>query len=326
MPALLSISRFFHFVATLSLMGIFSFECLVVAPSGHACGTTDEALEAGRRRSRRWIWGILPILLLSGAGWLFAVAVEMSEMPPSAILRSGVMEVVLIQTHFGHNWLLRFSDAAILVLWLLWIEPAARVRSRGITAWRVGAILTGLLTASLAWSAHGVETPGASGDLHVAADALHLIAAGMWLGTLIPLALFLDSARSGGGGAWEGVSQFVTRRYSRIALISVAVLLGSGAVDTSFLVGSLRALVGTTYGRLLLVKIGLFCVMGTIGAVNFLRLGPRFRAAGPGFRQAIWDTAWRLQRNALIEASIGCAILAIVAELGTMPPAMSMAG
>ena len=51
------------------------------------------------------------------------------------------------------------------------------------------------MLASLAWAGHGGATPGRPGDLHLAADMLHLLAAGAWLGTLIPLALLLAETR-----------------------------------------------------------------------------------------------------------------------------------
>ena len=51
------------------------------------------------------------------------------------------------------------------------------------------------MLASLAWAGHGAATPGAAGDLHLAADVLHLLAAGLWLGTLPPLVLLLAEVR-----------------------------------------------------------------------------------------------------------------------------------
>jgi copper resistance protein D len=75
-------------------------------------------------------------------------------------------------------------------------------------------------------------------------------------------------------------------------------------------------LFGTSYGRLLLVKIALFLIMLAIAAVNRTRLTPRLvaggTAAGPALRQ--------LRANALVEAVIGALILLIVAMLGTLPP------
>ncbi|MGE5203557.1 MAG: CopD family protein, partial [Acidobacteriota bacterium] len=78
------------------------------------------------------------------------------------------------------------------------------------------------------------------------------------------------------------------------------------------LVGSIPGLVGTEYGRLLLLKIAFFFTMIALAAVNRQRLTPAL--ADPG-------AARRLARNAAIEAAMGFLILADVAVLGISVPA-----
>jgi len=116
--------------------------------------------------------------------------------------------------------------------------------------------LAAAMLASLAWTGHGASTPGPAGDLHLAADFLHLLAAGLWLGTLPPLILFLAEERHTGGPDWASVTATATRRYSTMAIASVIALLAGGLVNTWFLAGTVPALVGTEYGRFLLAKIG----------------------------------------------------------------------
>src|SRR5262249_41630049 len=87
-------------------------------------------------------------------------------------------------------------------------------------------------------------------------------------------------------------------------------------VNTIFLAGSVPALLGTAYGQLLLVKILLFLAMVAIASVNRFKLTPELstpRGAG---------ATRRLQRNALIEAALGVAIIAIVGALGSIPPGL----
>ena len=82
------------------------------------------------------------------------------------------------------------------------------------------------------------------------------------------------------------------------------------------ILGSLRALTGTNYGRLLLFKVALFLAMLFLAAVNRLRLTPiirRDRYAAPAAFE-------RLRTNALVEAAIGLVILAVVGLLGTTSP------
>ncbi len=103
-------------------------------------------------------------------------------------------------------------------------------------------------------------------------------------------------------------------RFSIMGIASVAILSASGVVNACILVGSFSALVGTDYGRLLLLKLVLFAVMLALAAANRLRLTPRLALPGSGALR-------QLTRNSGIEFVLGLAVLAIVAMLGTMHPA-----
>jgi len=64
-------------------------------------------------------------------------------------------------------------------------------------------------------------------------------------------------------------------RLSTLGIVSVVTLVATGIINILMLVGSVAALVGTDYGRLLLVKIALFLVMLAIAGVNRLLLTPQ---------------------------------------------------
>lgn len=314
MQGLLITARFLHFAATISLAGTLAFACLIAAPAWHRSGTEVTAL---RRRLLLLAWASLPLALVSGAGWLIAVAADISGKPLGRALSQGVVGVVLTQTRFGTDWLVRLCLAVALSLCLV----AQRWRRVAGAAGWVGFGLAALLLASLAWAGHGAATAGAAGDLHLAADILHLCAAGIWLGTLAPLALLLAEARRAGEERGAAAARIAVRRFSVLAIAAVLVLLGSGLVNTWFLAGSVPALVGTEYGRLLLGKVALFLLMLVIAAVNLLRLGPRLADPG-GTRGTAWRTLAQLRRNALLEAAIGLGVLAIVGLLGILPPGL----
>jgi putative copper resistance protein D len=107
------------------------------------------------------------------------------------------------------------------------------------------------------------------------------------------------------------------RRFSRLGTICVALILATGGINAWYRVGNIRALIETDYGRLLLFKIALFAAMIGAAAVNRWGLTPLLES---GFAHALG----RLQRNTLVEAGLGLAIIAIVAVLGTMAPAYYM--
>ena len=320
MESFLIAARALHFAAAIALTGVFAFERFVAGPAFRPPGAAAVASETGLRRRLGWLaWASLALAIGSGAAWLVAVAAGMSGKPLGIPLCRDVVPVVLTRTRFGEDWLLRLALAALLGFCLL--GQGRRRRTSGAIGW-TGLFLAALMLASLAWAGHGAATPGPPGDLHLAADIFHLLAAGLWLGTLPPLILLLAEARRTRDANWAVVARTATRRYSTLAVASVTVLLAAGVVNTWFLAGTVPALVGTEYGRLLVAKIGLFIVMLMVAAVNLLRLTPRLAGPAGGTRSVVWRTVARLQGNARIEAALGLGVLAIVGALGILPPGL----
>jgi putative copper export protein/mono/diheme cytochrome c family protein len=320
MEVLLITARFFHFTAVIILTGVFAFERLVCDPAFRQSGA-PVASAAGLHRRLGWLAGAsLALAIGSGAAWLVAVAAGMSGKPLGLALSQGAVRIVLTRTQFGEDWQLRFALAMALGFCLL-VHEGRRWRTSEVIGW-TALLLAAAMLASLAWAGHGASTPGLAGDLHLAADFCHLLAAGLWLGTLPPLILLLAEARRSLDANWATAAATATRRYSTLAIVSVMVLLAAGAVNTWFLAGTLPALVGTEYGRLLLAKIGLFITMLVFAAVNLLRLTPRLANPADHPDNVIWRTVARLQGNARIETALGLGVLAIVGALGTLPPGL----
>jgi putative copper resistance protein D len=111
-------------------------------------------------------------------------------------------------------------------------------------------------------------------------------------------------------------------RFSILAAISVVILLTGGLINAWFLAGTVPALIGTEYGRLLLSKIAIFVAMVTIAAVNLLRMTPRLMPVTGERRPLIRAALGHLRRNALIEVGLGLCVLGIVAALGVLPPGL----
>ncbi|MBO0854386.1 MAG: CopD family protein [Nocardia sp.] len=75
--------------------------------------------------------------------------------------------------------------------------------------------------------------------------AVHVLAASVWFGLLLAMALVLR-----GRGEWAAILP----RYSRWALPAVAAVTGTGIVNGLVHIGDLAALLNTGYGRILLAK------------------------------------------------------------------------
>ena len=162
-----------------------------------------------------------------------------------------------------------------------------------------------------------MEGQGPTKLAHVTNQMVHLLAAGLWLGGLLPLAWLLGRARQPSSAAWISLARDVVPRFSRMGYVAVAALAATGAINSLLLVGHIEALIDTPYGRLLSLKILLFSVMVVLALINRFRLLPRLRREPePSAPIAA------LARSVLCEQALGFAVLAVVSVLGTWPPAI----
>ena len=307
----LVIVRAFHLASTLLLAGTIMFRCFVAAPALRTKAST--ALEDDvAARLTRMVWAALAVAMLSGLAWLVLLAAEVAGSSAADAVSDGVAWTVLTQTAFGDAWMLRLAMASLLTVLLLLPKPNPGV---ALASDIISALLAAGLAASLAWAGHAAATEGLDGTIHLASDAMHLVAAGAWLGALWPLSILLDRARQAAGPPSAAIAYQATRRFSILGMISVAAIVASGAVNTYEILGIAAFSLGTDYNRLLLAKIGLFAAMIAIAAVNRQRLTPRL-AEARDHRRAMRQ----LQLNSLTEAGLGLLILIIVAMLGRIPP------
>ncbi|HTV39437.1 MAG TPA: CopD family protein [Candidatus Sulfotelmatobacter sp.] len=273
-------------------------------------GRQTEIAEYWKTCLRVISWVLLPIILASGVAWFVVVAMTMSGQP----LQIDILKIVWTQTQFGTVSKIRlvFLLAAAVLSWFLRSPPAVRE----FAAW-VQTVAAGCLLGSLAWAGHGQETS----RWHLLADVLHLLAAGIWPAGLAPLFLLLRRARKVSGREdWQSMAMVVSR-FSAVSLATVLLLALTGTVNAWFLVGSFSDLVTDPYGRWLLAKIILFCMALAIASVNLLRLKPRLLIEHSQPEKAKATVA-QLQTNVQFELALGSGIIAVVAVLGILPPAI----
>lgn len=288
----LILTRAVHFAATALAGGTVAFMVLVATP---AFGRT-RGIALLRRRANIMTWTALAVAIATGVVWLALLAASIYDVPLIEVCLQGGLWTVLSETRFGAVWTLRLVAALVLAVLpiatlLPWLQLAAAA----------------VLIVPLALIGHAGATPGAVGRLHLASDAVHLIAAGIWLGGLPALAMLLSMPRPP-----RGLAARAAARFSTLGIASVATLLASGIVNSWMLLNSPRDLIATDYGRLLFLKIGFFAAMLAIAAVNWLHLTPRL--AGAPARRA-------LMRNSLTETALGAGVLLLVGALGTTQPA-----
>jgi putative copper resistance protein D len=303
--------RAIHFAATAVTTGTLVFRTAVVKPAFRSGSSQSERVRA---QTRRLVWSALVITVASGVIWLLLEAAAMSGLPFNEAMAPSVLSTALNETQFGLVSEIRLGLAIVLAACLAYdrFPPAD---------WLAIAVATGL-TAAVAWTGHGGSTSGELGELHLAADALHLIAAASWIGGLIPLVLLFAQAREHPMVEWASAARDAAERFSTLGVVSVATLLGTGFVNAWILVGSFDALFVTEYGRLLMLKIIVFAVMLVFAAINRFWLTPGL--AAPPENGARIQALRQLTRNSIVEIAFGLAIFAIVGMLGTLHPAIHM--
>jgi putative copper export protein/mono/diheme cytochrome c family protein len=304
---MLAAARAVHFASAMLLFGGLMFVLAVARPalrfSGGPPSGHGDALY--RCLPPIGIWS-LAASIVSGAIWLGAEAAGMSGLPFAQAIGRETLGLVLGETAFGRLWLLRFALTLVLGALLLAIRRSADdTRSSRIA---MGALLlAAAYLATLAWAGHAGAGQGRDRFIQIVSDAVHLLAAGAWLGALPGLVMLLGEAQP------REVAIRAVRRFSLLGLTSVGALVLTGCVNAWYLVGTVPALVGTDYGRLLLAKLALFAVMIVIAAVNRFELTPRLATED--------DRALRsLRRNAVLETAAGVAVVAIVGALGITVP------
>ena len=301
MQAALTSMRAVQFAAAIVLFGQFAFA--YVAPGrGHP--------RSGFLASAAWA---ALALALSAIGWLLLEASSMSGQPLQEAIAAGTWRTVLAQTFFGHAFIVR------AVLFGIACIALGRLRRGHARAWyAVGTIAALLLLAMLACMGHAAGGSAAERVPHIAADAVHLVAAGAWLGCLLPLVVLLRDAASAQQGGALGFAALAVRRFSALGIASVGALVLTGTVNACYTVHTWDGLVESRYGLELVLKVALFGVMVVLAAVNRQLLVPRIESANAG------PAALRkLLRNAQAEVVLGFAIVAIVAQLGITPPPMT---
>ena len=169
----------------------------------------------------------------------------------------------------------------------------------------------------------------------IVATVGHLTAMSVWVGGLVVLAAVVLPTTG------AAVAVDVTRRFSALAFVAVAVIVASGLVQSWRQVGSLDALTTTTYGRILLVKTGIVVVLIGVAAVSRRVLQRRLldwhpapvpRAVGaavdvdqPPAPSADDDDSVRrkLRRSVGAEVVLAAAVLAVTSLLVATAPAIA---
>jgi copper resistance protein D len=292
-------ARMLHYAAVMALFGVALFPLYAFRTAGGSVPPHD------RDWSAKIIFIAAAAAFVTAIFWLQCVTANMVGLPAAAIDPDALASVVS-GTAFGRLWRARLGLAVLLLALAAYSSRASKTAPTRLVA----ALLSGALLASVAGTGHTMLSDGADHTLHVLADALHLLAAGAWLGGLICLGFVMAKN--------AGDVRVVLIRFSGMGTIAVAVLVGSGLINTWYLVGSVSNLVGTTYGQLLMLKLAVFVAMLALAAANKFWLVPALSSGADDAEAA----TMRLRRHVFAEQVLGGVVILIVSVLGTLEPAV----
>jgi len=315
------IARAVHIGACLILLSLFAFELLVARPAlTQADRSAMRHMQAlGEQFRLLAVWSGLGAIA-SGIVWFWIVLARMTGTSLWEMPGIDSLDVAITRTQFGGLWSWRLALMLLFTIANLFASQKCRNVLWRSRAWQcVGAIIATTLLGSLEWAGHAGATLGVERPIHLTADAAHLIAAGLWPGGLLPLTLLLVQACRSSEPSLVLAAGAITRRFSALSLLVVAALAATGLTNSYFLVGSLRALVTTEYGRLLMLKVLLFVIMMGFGACNLLRFKPQLALANEQ-NATQRDALRKLMRNVIAELCLGTLIVFIVSALGATPP------
>ncbi|MEV7885073.1 copper resistance CopC/CopD family protein [Streptomyces sp. NPDC002817] len=218
---------------------------------------------------------------------------------------------------------------ARLVLLALTAVFLLRLFRRRRSSYAIGAALA--LGLALTWAAGEHASAGIQVPVAMASSVLHVLAMAAWLGGLTALVVTLYRAAV--------VEPATVTRFSRLAFVSVTVLVVTGVYQSWRGLGSWGAFTDTTYGRLLVAK--LIVVVVLLTAAGFSRLWT-VRLATADERTAVPERVPEpvggpplpespeeppvvpdrrgLRRSVLAEVTIGVVVLVLTTVLtGTVP-------
>ncbi|HQT37884.1 MAG TPA: CopD family protein [Acidocella sp.] len=243
------------------------------------------------------------IALTAGAIWLILEAIYIIDSDRWYDVLASLAPVIW-DTNFGHLLVIRL---ALLILAVsIFSTTGMRIRICAAIS------LTAFAIALQAGLGHGAAMAGIEGNVLLAALVLHLLAAGLWLGSLLPLYIAISAAS-------PEVAHKIAKRYSVLGTICVITLIATATLQAWFLAGGISGLVGTAYGRVAMAKTFMFLVLIVFAACNRNIFTPALIGDQASLAKS------HLRRIIFAEMLAGLTVVILAGILLQLSPGMDMA-
>ncbi len=275
--------------------------------------TRDALAPAGKSVWRRRV--VLSVLVAAFAG---AVATSLSAVGAAAdaagaarfSVDGSIIRTFLLKTGVGRIAIIEIgcAVAACIPAVIAWIT--VKKSSTSDLFLLLAALVAGIGLAAFPFNSHPVTLDQQIAGL--SASIAHRLALGVWLGGLPALILLI-----GAGPVPDDTRRLaavILRRFSRLAIVAMSVILVSGTLLTWYLVGNVSSLIGTEYGRLLILKLAL------LGGV-FVIAGGLQRQLLPMLEVKPSDPTFRSYANRVkLETVVAVLIVVVASDMAGLAP------
>jgi len=218
--------------------------------------------------------------------------------------RLEVSPLEVIGTTFGTTWLIRMIITIIIIGIWFWMEKKKEISIKGQIPLLVASLI---LIATTTMMGHGASTELEAPWI---LDYAHNLLSSIWIGGVIFFAfVVLPTIAKIDNSIKEKITLSLIPRFSGLFIIAIGILIITGPTLLWFLDDNVGSLTESTYGKLILIKIGIATIMIAFGGlyqVKFLKNTYDFEKL---------DISKKISKPLKFEAGLGIVLLAVVALL-----------
>lgn len=250
---------------------------------------------AGRAANVGMAGAIIVLVAAFGRLWLQLAEVRVPGSPVTVEL----VRLLLLRTTWGVLWLIQAGAA--LVAWRAFAMAARDFR----VAWVLATLMSAIMALLTSFTSHASGT-GSLAPFTVAADTVHILAAGTWAGglaTLFAAAIWprRPGHRNGTASPTSATEQAeeaviaslvptLVRAFSPVALGAAGLIVLTGLAGMWTHLDSPADLGSTSWGQALVIKLTFVLITFALGALNWKRVTPALGTPNGDLR--LRTTAW----------------------------------
>jgi copper transport protein len=291
-------TRWLNFLALMLMVGAVAFRIGVVH---RARRIFDEGLCLDLDNAARRVAVFAAVLaLISNALRLWLQSGSLNG--PDRMWQSSLLSTMVFHTGWGKAWLVQtIASLGFLI--------AALIKSRDrVESWYSATAFACIAAATPAFSGHAAAVQQMA-IVPVFDDAIHVIAASAWLGSL---ALLLFAGLPAVLRTENGFSKAGTlvNTFSPLALTMAGIAVFTGALNAFVHINAFSEFWTTPYGRILAIKIGIVIITASMGAYNWKVVSPRLGTS---------EATAHIKRSATAEVIVAAVIIFLTAILVATP-------